>query len=29
MMPYLIGVGLALGVGLFARFAGFDRERSF
>lgn len=25
----LVGVGLALAVGLFARFAGFDRDRSF
>jgi hypothetical protein len=28
-MEYLIGVLLALGVGLFATVAGFDRERGF
>jgi hypothetical protein len=28
-MPYLIGVVLALVVSLFARIAGFDRDRSF
>jgi hypothetical protein len=28
-MEYLIGIGLALGVSLFARFVGLDRDRSF
>jgi len=28
-MPYLIGIVLALGVALFARVAGFDRDRAF
>ena len=28
-MPYAIGAGLALGVCLFATFAGFDRDRAF
>jgi len=28
-MPYLIGVVLALGVALFARIVGFDRDRAF
>lgn len=29
MMPYMIGVGLALGVALFARVIGLDRDRAF
>lgn len=28
-MEYLIGLGLALAVGLFARFVGLDRDRAF
>lgn len=28
-MEYLIGLGLALAVGLFARFIGLDRDRAF
>ena len=28
-MPYMAGVGLALGVCLFATFVGFDRDRAF
>jgi len=28
-MEYLIGIGLALGIALFARFVGLDRDRSF
>lgn len=28
-MEYLIGLGLALAVGLFARFVGLDRDRGF
>ena len=28
-MPFLIGIVLALAVGLFARTAGFDRDRAF
>lgn len=28
-MPILIGIFLALGIALFARFAGFDRDRAF
>jgi hypothetical protein len=28
-MPYLVGIVLALGVVLFARYAGFDRDRAF
>jgi len=28
-MAYLIGIGLALGVSLLARFVGFDRDRAF
>ena len=28
-MPYLVGLLLALGVGLFALLAGFDRDRAF
>ena len=28
-MPYLIGVVLSLGVALFARCVGFDRDRAF
>lgn len=28
-MPYLIGIFLALGVALFARVVGFDRDRAF
>lgn len=28
-LPFAIGLGLALAVGLFATLAGFDRERSF
>ena len=28
-MPILIGILLALAVALFARFAGFDRDRAF
>jgi len=29
VLPFAIGLGLALAVGLFATFVGFDRERSF
>jgi hypothetical protein len=29
MMPYLIGVALALAVGVFARVVGLDRDRAF
>lgn len=29
MMPYLVGVVLALAVSLYARFAGFERDRAF
>jgi hypothetical protein len=29
MLPYLIGVGLALAVGVFARLVGLDRDRAF
>jgi len=28
-MPLLIGIGLAIGVAIFARIVGFDRERTF
>jgi hypothetical protein len=28
-MPYLIGIGFALAVALFARVTGFERDRSF
>ena len=28
-MEYLIGIGLALGVGIFASLVGFERDRSF
>ena len=28
-MPYAIGIVLSLGVALFARFVGFDRDRAF
>ena len=28
-MPYLVGVGLALGVGLFATWLRLDRDRAF
>ena len=28
-MPYIIGIALALGVAVFARRAGFDRDRAF
>jgi hypothetical protein len=28
-LPYLVGLGLALGVSLFARVVGFDRDRAF
>jgi hypothetical protein len=28
-MPYVIGLVLSVGVALFARFAGFDRDRAF
>ena len=29
MLPYVIGIVLSLGVALFARLAGFDRDRAF
>ena len=29
MLPYLIGVGLALAIGVFARLVGLDRDRAF
>ena len=28
-MPYMIGIVLSVGVALFARFVGFDRDRAF
>ena len=28
-MPYVIGIVLAMGVALFARYVGFDRDRAF
>jgi len=28
-MPYVIGIVLAVGVALFARYVGFDRDRAF
>jgi hypothetical protein len=28
-MPFVIGIGLAIAVGLFARFVGLDRDRAF
>ena len=29
MLPYVVGVVLSIGVALFARWAGFDRDRAF
>jgi hypothetical protein len=29
MLPYVVGVVLSIGVALFARFVGFDRDRAF
>jgi len=29
MLPYVAGAGLSTGVALFARWAGFDRDRAF
>jgi len=29
MLPYVVGVVLSLGVALFARWVGFDRDRAF
>jgi hypothetical protein len=29
MLPYVVGIALSLGVALFAREVGFDRERAF
>src|SRR6478672_11806455 len=29
MLPYLVGVALSIGVTLFARLVGFDRDRAF
>ena len=29
MLPYVVGIGLSLGVALFARRVGFDRDRAF
>jgi len=29
MLPYVVGVGLSIGVALFARWVGFDRDRAF
>jgi hypothetical protein len=29
MLPYVVGVGLSIGVALFARSVGFDRDRAF
>ena len=28
-MPYVIGIVLSVGVALFARYVGFDRDRAF
>jgi hypothetical protein len=28
-MPYVIGIGLSVGVAMFARCVGFDRDRAF
>ena len=28
-MPYLVGIVLSLGVAVFARYSGFDRDRAF
>ena len=29
MLPYVVGVALSIGVALFARWVGFDRDRAF
>jgi hypothetical protein len=29
LLPYLVGVVLSLGVAVFARYSGFDRDRAF
>ena len=29
MLPYVVGIVLSLGVALFARWVGFDRDRAF
>jgi hypothetical protein len=28
-MPFVIGIALSVGVALFARYVGFDRDRAF
>jgi hypothetical protein len=29
MLPYVVGIVLSIGVALFARWVGFDRDRAF